>query len=193
MIEDHEGTAARDVIRIIGVSFGFQPLDFSLKFAEPRVHMVGKFIGRLIPFGQLVDFRPRGLKGRLILHRKLHRLRVGPPHSMRVRKLEMGFRPSPALRLPQRVGFAAELCCHQQIKQHHILEIAAAILGEEVTQDRATRLRIGLRTNEHRAPVCGRRMCLGQQTPNARLIAGTPSFDTSEVKPLEQPSARALG
>jgi hypothetical protein len=33
MIEDHEGPAARDVIRIIGVPLGFQPIDLSLKLA----------------------------------------------------------------------------------------------------------------------------------------------------------------
>src|SRR5260370_21433567 len=61
MIEDHESSAARDVIRIIGLPLGFQPLGYSLKLEQPRVHMVGKFIGRLIPFGQLVDFAPRCL------------------------------------------------------------------------------------------------------------------------------------
>jgi hypothetical protein len=95
MIEDHESTAARDVIRIIGQPLRFQPLDLSLKLAKPRVHMVGKLIGRLVPFGQLVDFAPRGLKDRLIFGRKLHRMRVGAPHSVRVREIEMSFGPLP--------------------------------------------------------------------------------------------------
>jgi hypothetical protein len=64
--------------------------------------MVGKLIGRLVPFGQLVDFAPSCLKGHLIFRRKLHRMRVGPPHSMRVREIEMGFEsisipPPPAM------------------------------------------------------------------------------------------------
>jgi len=89
MIESHESPAARDVIRIIGLSLGFQPLGYSLKLAKPRVHMVRKFTGRLIPFGQLVNFAPRCLKGSLILNRKLNRMRVGPPHAVRVREIEM--------------------------------------------------------------------------------------------------------
>jgi NADP-dependent 3-hydroxy acid dehydrogenase YdfG len=171
MIEDHESPARRDVIRIIGPPLRFKPLDLSLKLVKPRVHMVGKLIGSLVPFGQLVDFALCCLKGRLIFRRKLHRMRVGPPHPVRVRKIEMGFGPFPALRLPQRIGFAAELCRHQQIKQRHILEIAATILGEEVTQDRATRLHVGLHTSEHRASVRSRHMCLGQQTANGAGVA----------------------
>jgi hypothetical protein len=34
----------------------------------------------------------------------------------------------------------------------HILEIAAAIFSEELAQDHATRLCVGLHSNEHRAP-----------------------------------------
>src|SRR5216684_8844487 len=45
MIENHESPAARDVIRIIGLTLGFQPLGYSLKLAQPRVHMVWKFVG----------------------------------------------------------------------------------------------------------------------------------------------------
>ena len=52
--------------------------------------MVRKLIGRLIPFGQLVDFALRCLKHSLILIRKLNRVRVGPPHSVRVREIAVG-------------------------------------------------------------------------------------------------------
>jgi hypothetical protein len=126
--------------------------------------MVRKLIGRLIPFGQLIDFALRCLKDSLILIRKVNPMRAGPPHSVRVREIEMDFGQFPALRLPQRIGFPAELCRHQQIKQRHILEIAATIFGEEVAQRSADRLSVGLHTNEHRAPVCDRHMCLSQQT-----------------------------
>jgi hypothetical protein len=141
--------------------------------------MVWESIRRLQPFGVLIDFRPRGFQGHLVLHRKLDRMRVGPPHSMRMRKIEMDLGPFPALHFPQRIGFAAELCRHQQIKQRHILEIAAAILGEEVAQDRATRLRVGLHTNEHSAPVRGRHVRFSQQTANGAGIAviGQPLID----------------
>lgn len=149
MIEDHESPAACDVIRIIGLPLRFEPLDVSLKLAEPRVYMVRKFISRLQPFAETVDFALCCLKGPLIFRRKLHRVRVGPPHSVRVREVEMDFGPFPALRLPQRIGFATGLCRHQLVKQRHILEIAAAILGEEVAQDRANRLRVGLFTPVH--------------------------------------------
>jgi hypothetical protein len=67
---------------------------------------------------------------------------------MRMRKIEMDLGPFPAFHLSHRIGFAAEFGRRQQIKQRHVLEIAAAILGEEVAQDRATRFRVGLRTKE---------------------------------------------
>jgi hypothetical protein len=58
MSEDHESAGSRDIVGIIGLPFRFQPLDLSLKLAKPRVHMVRKFVGRLVPFGQLVDLAP---------------------------------------------------------------------------------------------------------------------------------------
>jgi hypothetical protein len=51
MIEDHESATRRDIVGIIGVPFGFQPLDVSLKLAKSSIHMIRKFIGRLVPFG----------------------------------------------------------------------------------------------------------------------------------------------
>ena len=40
MVEDDESAAARDVVRVIGLPLRLQPLDFGLKFAEPRIHVV---------------------------------------------------------------------------------------------------------------------------------------------------------
>ena len=45
MVEDHESAAARDVVRVIGLPLGFQPLDLGFQFAEPRIHVVRKFFG----------------------------------------------------------------------------------------------------------------------------------------------------
>ena len=103
MTEDHESPAARDVIGIIDLPLRFQPLDVSLKLAKSRVHMVGKFIGRLQPFAETVDFALCCLKGCLIFRRKFHRMRVGAPHAMRVREIKMDFGPFPALGLAQRI------------------------------------------------------------------------------------------
>jgi hypothetical protein len=47
-------------------------------------------------------------------------------------------RPFPALRLHHGVGFVPQFGHHQHVEQRHVLEIAAAILGEEVAQDRTT-------------------------------------------------------
>ena len=51
VIEDHESATPRDVVRIIGPPLRFQPLDFGLQLAEPRIHVISQFLGRLMLFG----------------------------------------------------------------------------------------------------------------------------------------------
>ena len=113
--------------------------------------------------GQAVELGLRGIKGGLIFRRKLDRMRISPAQTMGVRKVEMGFRPFPTLGLPEGVCLPPEFRRDQQIEQRHVLEIAAAILGEEVAQDRAARLRIGFRTDKDRAAIRGGDMGFGQQ------------------------------
>src|ERR1700704_6345174 len=109
MVEDDESAAPGDVIRVIGLSLGFQSLDLSLKFAKPRVHIVRKFLGRLVLLGQAVEFGLRSIKGGLIFRRKLHRMGIRPAQTMGVRKVEMGWGPFPTLGLPQGICRASEL------------------------------------------------------------------------------------
>jgi len=109
------------------VPFGFQPLDVSLKLAKSSIHMI-RGSSAVWFHSELVDLAPSCLKGCLIVDGKLHRTR--PAQTVGVRKIEVGFRPSPALRLAHGIRFAAKLRGHQKIKQRHILEITAAILGD---------------------------------------------------------------
>ncbi len=83
----------------------------------------------------------------------------------------MGFRPSPSLGRPQRIRLAAKLCRHQQIEQRHVFQIAAAILGEEVPQDRAARFRVGLEPDKTRAAVGGGDVGFGEQAADGTGIA----------------------
>lgn len=66
VIEDHERAAARDVGGIVGLPFRLQPLDFGLQLAEPRVHLVRQFLGRLVLLGQPVELGLNRLKRGLI-------------------------------------------------------------------------------------------------------------------------------
>ena len=170
MVEDHESAAARDVVRVIGLPLGFQPLDLGFQFAEPRIHVVRKFFGPLVLLGQAVELGLRSIKGGLIFRRKLHWMGVRPAQTMGVRKVEMGFRPFPTLGLPQGICRAPEFSGHQQIEQRHVLEVTAAILGKEVAQDRATRLRVGLRTDKDRTAISGGHMGLRQQAADGAGI-----------------------
>ena len=171
VIEDHERAAARDVVGIVRLPLGFQPLDLGLKFAELGIHIFRKFIRRLVLFGEAVEFRLYRCKSGLIFRRKLDRMRIGPPHAVGMREIEMGFRPFPSLGRPNRIGFATKLCRHQQIKQRHVFQIAAAILGEEVPKDRAACFGVRFETDKARAAVgCGH-MVFGE---NATDGAGIP-------------------
>lgn len=99
VIKDNESAAARDIVGIVGGPPCLQPLDFGLKLAEPGVYVVGKFIGRLMLFGQVVEFRVGGGKARLIFRRQHHRVWVRPAHAVGVRKsrwASVHFQPSDA-------------------------------------------------------------------------------------------------
>lgn len=161
----------RDVVGIIGLPLRLQPLDFRLKLAKASVHVVSKFIGRLMLFGQPVECRLRRFQSGLIVRRKLDRLRIGSPHAMRVREIKMSFCPFPALGCPNGIGLTAELCCHQEIEQRHVFEIAAAIFREQVAQDGAARLRVGFDPDEARTPVRGGHMGFGQHAADGAGVA----------------------
>lgn len=151
MIEDHERATTRDVIRIVGLPLRFQPLDFGLKFAEPRIHVVSKFFGPLMLFRQPVECRLHRCKSGLIFRRKLNLMRVGRPHAVRMREIKLDLRPFPALGCPHGIGLTAELCSHQQIEQRYVFQIPAAIFGEEVAKDRAACFRVGLHPEARRS------------------------------------------
>jgi hypothetical protein len=74
VIEDHERAAARDVLGVVGLPLRFQPFDLGLKFTEPYVHIIGKFIGGLVLFGEAVELGLCRLKGRVVFRRKLDRM-----------------------------------------------------------------------------------------------------------------------
>ena len=57
------------------------------------------------------------------------------------------------------------------IEQRHVLETAAAILGEEVAQDGAAGLGIGFRADEDRAAIRGGDVGLGQRRGGSVLAS----------------------
>lgn len=170
MIEDHEGATTRDVVRIIGLPLRFQPLDFGLKLAEPRIHIVGEFLGRLMLLRQPIECRLCRYKRGLIFRRKINRMRVGSPHAVRLRKIKMGFRPIPALGGPHGIGLTAELCGYQEIEHRHILQIAAAILGEKIAKDCTACFGVGLDPDKARAAVGGGHVGFGEHAADGAGI-----------------------
>src|SRR6185369_16944252 len=111
------------------------------------------------------------LKSGLIFRRKLDRMRVGPTQAVGVREVEMRLSPLPSLGGPQGVRLPAKPCCHQEIEQRHVFEIAAAILGEEVAQDRAACLDIGLKPDKPRTAIGCDDMSFGEETADGAGIA----------------------
>lgn len=179
MIEDHEGTAARDIVGVVRLPFGFQTFDFGLKLTEPGVHIVRKLLGRPVLLGQTVEFNLHRFKGGPIFRQELDRMRVGPAHAVGMWEIEMRFRPFPALSFAYAIGGAPELSGDQQIEQCHILKVAAAILGKEIAQDGAARLGVGLDADEPRSAIRGGDMGFGEQAADGAGIAvvGQPLID----------------
>ena len=171
MIEDDKGPATRDVGGVIGLTLGLKPLDLSFKLAETRIDFVGQFLRALMLLRQAVELGLRGIQGGLIFRRQVHCLRIGPAQPVAVRVVEEDLRPFPALRFHQCVGFASKLGHHQHIEQRHVLEIAAAILGEEIAQDRATNLGILFRADKDRAAIRGGDMGFGEHAADRAGIA----------------------
>ena len=90
---------------------------------------------------------------------------------MAVRVVEEDLRPFPALGFHQGVGFAPKLGHDQHIEKRHVLEIVAAILGEEVTQDRTAHFRIGLRADKDRAAIGGGDVGLSEHAADRAGVA----------------------
>ncbi len=77
----------------------------------------------------------------------------------------MGLGPFPTLGLHLRRD-GAQLFQGELVEQGRVLEIAAAILGEQVAEDHAAGLLVGFGADEHRPPVGGRDVAGGQVTPD---------------------------
>ncbi len=170
MIEDHEGPAARYVVGIVSLTLGVDPLHFGFKLPAPRIDIVGKFLGAFVLLGQAVVFRLRGVVGGGIVRRQFHRLRIGSTQAMAMRIIEIGLHPFPPFRLAQGGRRAFQLFQGQPVEQRHVLEIATAILGEQVAQDGAARVRVGLRPDKDRAAIRGGDIGLGEQAANGAGI-----------------------
>src|SRR6266487_2744322 len=69
--------------------------------------------------------------------------------------IQKDLRPFPSLRLQQGVRFASELGHYKEVEKRHVLEIAAAILAEEVAQDDTANLGILFRADKDRAAIRG--------------------------------------
>ena len=180
MVEDDESAAACDVVGVIGLPLGLQPLDLGFKLAEPRIHI-----------SQEVPRPSRAARSGCRTRPAQHQGRPDPPPKAPLDADRSGANRG---RAGSRDGLAsisspsasrrasasrAELCRYQQIEQRHVFEIAAAILGEEVAQDRAARLGVGLRTDKDRAAIRGGDMGLGQQAADGAGVAviGQPLVD----------------
>lgn len=116
-------------------------------------------------------WRRREAAGNMIIVRYADDLIVGFEHETDARRFldEMRKRlqefalslHSEKTRLIEFGRFAAEnrrrrgLGHHKQVKKRHVLEITAAILGEEITEDRAARLGIGFCTDKDGAAIRG--------------------------------------
>ncbi len=76
VIEDHKGSTARDVVRIVGLPFRLQPSDFCFQLAELRVYVVGQFFDGLILFGQLVELALGHLQSVRVFCREFDGMRI---------------------------------------------------------------------------------------------------------------------
>ena len=106
MGEHDEHPAARDVVGVVGMALGVDPLDLGFKLGETRVHIGGQFLGASRLLRQAIKFVLRSIKGGFVFLRKLHRLRIGAAHAVAVRIVDMDFRPFPAFGFPHGVRHA---------------------------------------------------------------------------------------
>lgn len=97
MGQDNEHAAARDLLRLVGMTQRIDPLD--LRFKLPAVHVVGQFVMAVIFRCQAVKFVLRDVVSGGVFCRKLHRMRIGTAHAVRVGKVDMDGNPLPALGL----------------------------------------------------------------------------------------------
>ena len=93
--------------------------------------------------------------------RPFDRHRIDPPERRNVGVVQTGLGPFPALALAGLVGQSGQLVADQPVQQDHILQPAAAVLGEQVAQHPAPLGLVGLHADEADAPVIDADLGLG--------------------------------
>ena len=102
---------------------------------------------------------------RLVLVGQANRLRIVAPHPMTVRIVDTRLGPFPALGqyLP---GDLAQPLHGKRVEQARILEETAVILGEQVANDIAPGLGVGIGADEHGPPVARGHVARGEVAPD---------------------------
>ena len=165
MVQHDEDTAARNRFRIVGVGALGQGRDLGLQRVETRADLLRQAVFRhaVMLDRQRLQLGLHAIEPGLLLRGQLLRVGVDPAHAVRVRVVDAGLGPPPALGRLQLAGECCQLIVGQPVEQSGILEPAAAILGEQVAGDRATGIGVGFGPDEHRPAVAGRHLRLGQQ------------------------------
>lgn len=165
IVQHHEHPAVRDDVGIVGMALGRNGVDLVGHRFQLRRHVLRHFVIGRIAFGKLVMLGGQRLQPGLVLVGQVHGLRIEAPHPMRLGIVDMRLGPFPAVGLHLARNLA-QFLGGEHVEQARILKEAAPVLGEQVADDGAARLNIGVGSDEHRTAIIGGHVASGHVAPD---------------------------
>src|SRR3546814_495301 len=160
---DLEGTGPDDLVLIESDRASLEGLQRRLDFPETRVDVVGQFVGFGILLLELIVFGLQRIAGRFLLggERDFLAAQLAEAEGVPVREVGSGIGPLPALG-DNGLSLPPELVRHHVLDEWNILQPAAVVRLEQVTQHGAAGLDLGAHADELRTLVGGANGALGQ-------------------------------
>ncbi len=155
-IDADEDAGAGDLGRIVDHGPVFERHQCRFDLAETLIDLVGQFVGVLVVGFELGLLGVERVDGRLLLGGEIGRfaLQFAQAAGVAVGEIDGDRDPLPALR-GDRLGLRRQLLGDETIEQGDILQPAAIVVLEQIAQDAAACLLVGVEPDELRAAVGG--------------------------------------
>lgn len=165
MVQHDERPTMRDHIGVVGRTLGRNRVDLVGHRLQLRRNVLGHFVIGRIAIGKRIILGGQRVQPRLVLVGQGDGLRIETPHPVGMRIVDMRLGPFPALGL-HLARNVAQLFGGEHIEQAHILEEPATVLAEQVADDIAAGLNIGVGPDEYRTAIIGGHVGGGHVAPD---------------------------
>ena len=172
-VDADEGASARDLLGVEDLRAIVELVERRLDLAEPLIDFLWQLVGLGVGLLQTVHLGLQRIARRLLLAGERTLLAAQLPQAVGVAIGELGrdIDPLPALGA-DRLGLLAQLLDHQHVEETGILQPAAVVALEEIAQDHAAGLDVGVEPDELRALVRCPHGALGEHPADDMRLLG---------------------